>query len=288
MIRKTGLIKLVGSWPPPDLSSPQLLDSAWKDWSRYETFKRYVFQRSCSLVRAYLDSSNFSALFFAYLQDCYQCVYFSSLPTFTSDELEISLPSNDDLWRASTARDWYQIQAMPDSNHRIGLSGVLGTSMRQALVALKEQGPAALTCPINPFSAFILIHIILCDIFTPSLNHPSIGLGSNSPSNPLAIQYALHNWQQIWAISSGGQLQDNRTPFVHDASTFYWLARLAQGAKQNGSLQIRPLSSKPELQERYQTVKAWLNEIKANNTVRNEPQYTPDMAFNRSMSIFSS
>jgi len=36
------MIKLIGSWPPPDLSNPQALDSAWKDWARMETFKRYA------------------------------------------------------------------------------------------------------------------------------------------------------------------------------------------------------------------------------------------------------
>ncbi|KAF9565095.1 hypothetical protein CPC08DRAFT_659666 [Agrocybe pediades] len=282
MIRKTGLIKLIGSWPAPDISSPQLLDSAWKDWARYETFKR--------------------ALVFAYLQDCYNCVYFSSMPTFTSDEFEINLPSDDDLWKAANARDWYQVLSVPGSNPRLGTSRVLGTSMQQALYALKDQGPASLSHTLNPFSAFVVVHAILRDIFsTPShsqLGFPPGGINSSplSPmipaSDPLAVQYALHNWQQIWAMSSRGQFQDHRTPFVHDAMTFYWLARLAQGAKQIGSLQIRPLSSKEELEERYRMVRAWLNQIKANNSsnssVHNDPQYTPSMTFTHSLSMFSS
>lgn len=47
MIRQIGLINLVGSWIPPDLRSPQLIEGAWNDWARYETFKRCVRLRSC-------------------------------------------------------------------------------------------------------------------------------------------------------------------------------------------------------------------------------------------------
>lgn len=42
MIHKSSLIKLIRTWPPPNLSDQTLLDSAWNDWARYETLKRYV------------------------------------------------------------------------------------------------------------------------------------------------------------------------------------------------------------------------------------------------------
>lgn len=42
MIRKTGLIKLIRSWSPPDLSDQASVESAWNDWARHETLKRFV------------------------------------------------------------------------------------------------------------------------------------------------------------------------------------------------------------------------------------------------------
>ena len=42
MIRKTCLVKFTGSWPSPDLSNVNMLETTWRDWARYETFKRYV------------------------------------------------------------------------------------------------------------------------------------------------------------------------------------------------------------------------------------------------------
>jgi len=43
MIRRTGLIGRVGSWMPPDLSNPNTLDAAWKEWANFETIKRCVY-----------------------------------------------------------------------------------------------------------------------------------------------------------------------------------------------------------------------------------------------------
>lgn len=42
MIRKTGLIKTIGTWAPPSLGSTHNLEEAWRDWAHYETFKRSV------------------------------------------------------------------------------------------------------------------------------------------------------------------------------------------------------------------------------------------------------
>lgn len=40
LIRRTGMINRIGAWVPPDLTNPQTLDAAWRDWADYETVKR--------------------------------------------------------------------------------------------------------------------------------------------------------------------------------------------------------------------------------------------------------
>ncbi|KAF8891958.1 fungal-specific transcription factor domain-containing protein [Gymnopilus junonius] len=248
MIRKTGLIKFVSSWPSPDLSSSHLLENAWRDWARYETFKR--------------------ALVFAYLQDCMYSVYYSSPPAFLPSEFEINLPSDDDLWRAPSAREWYQMQNM-GTNYGMGRPRILGTSMQSALAALKEHQFPMAPFTVNPFSAFLLVHSLLREIFSSSQNAVT-ATTSPGAGNPLSIQRALHNWQRLWSDSPGcmhSQRQQNHrhhsVPYVHNAIPFYWLARLAEGAKQNGELHIRPLSSKEDFDDRYRTVKGWLGQINA-------------------------
>ena len=40
MIRRIGLIRLLSTWTPPDLSNHFTLDTAWREWARFETLKR--------------------------------------------------------------------------------------------------------------------------------------------------------------------------------------------------------------------------------------------------------
>ncbi|TEB40271.1 hypothetical protein FA13DRAFT_1784850 [Coprinellus micaceus] len=93
MIRRIGLIRLLSTWTPPDLSNHYTLDTAWREWARFETLKRVVF--------------------FAYIQDCSNCAYFSTMPIFHPSEIEISLPCDDNLWAAQNVREWYQMLQTP-------------------------------------------------------------------------------------------------------------------------------------------------------------------------------
>ncbi|PPQ68789.1 LOW QUALITY PROTEIN: hypothetical protein CVT25_008867 [Psilocybe cyanescens] len=260
MIRKTGLIKLTRSWPPPDLSSSQYLENSWRDWARYETFKR--------------------ALLLAYVQDCVHGVYYSGQPAFPNSEFDINLPSDDDLWRAQTAQDWYQIQTMP-SNHGIGNPRILGMSMQMSLVALKDQAPAVFPHSVNAFSAYILIHSILRDVFSPPQS--PVAMSTVSPGDPdafdtLTIQCALHNWHQMWSSNPEALRLEQHNPdnsFVHNASPFYWLARLAQGSKHNGTFVVRALGTKADVEDRYRVIKAWLNQI--HSSIRHGSQASPHL-----------
>lgn len=209
-------------------------------------------------------------------------VYYSSPPAFLPSEFEINLPSDDDIWRAPTAREWYQMQNM-GTNYGMGTSRILGTNMQVALAALKEQCPLV-PLTVNPFSAFVLVHSILRDVFSPSQN-------TGTAPSP-GVQCALHNWQRMWSDSPEcvhAQQQNHKVSFVHNAIPFYWLARLAEGAKQNGELHVRPLSTKEDLDDRYRAVKGWLGQI--NTTLcasGGGSQFSPDLSLSPlGLSIFS-
>ncbi|KAF8962958.1 fungal-specific transcription factor domain-containing protein [Flammula alnicola] len=263
MIRKTGLIKLIASWPLPDLSNPHVLDSAWKDWAWYETCKR--------------------ALVLAFVQDCSNCMYYSAHPAFLPSEFEINLPCDDALWRAQTAREWYQMQSMP-STYGTRSARMLGTSMQMALAALKEPTSSVIPFIVNPFSAFVLVHSILRDVFSlpqgPGIHHACIGNSRMAVgANILTIQCALHNWQRMWSSSPEAvhfEQQGQASPFAYNAIPFYWLARYAEGAKQNGVFPTSPRGaqlSRSDVEDRYRTVKGWLNQINA--TLRSGSQILP-------------
>ncbi|KAF9046217.1 hypothetical protein BJ165DRAFT_1345120 [Panaeolus papilionaceus] len=249
MVRKTGLIKFVGSWPPPDLSNAEMLENAWKDWARFETFKR--------------------ALILSYIQDCSFAMFFGTTPSFLPSEFDICLPCDDALWRASSARDWYQTQRTP-SPYGLGTSRILGVSFPMALTALKEQTAILTPFTLNPFSAFVLVHSILRDVFLTSHSSGTGHGGLSSPSmvavggNPISIQCALHNWHRMWSGSPEAvhsEKYPQNIPFLYNALPFYWLARLAEAAKQSGTLHVRPLCSRADVEERHRTIKERLEQI---------------------------
>ncbi|KAJ3514350.1 hypothetical protein NLJ89_g2423 [Agrocybe chaxingu] len=261
MIRKINLIKIVGSWSLPDLSNTQALDTAWRDWARFETFKR--------------------ALLVAFLQDCNYCIYYSTQPAFNPSEFDINLPCDDALWRAQNARDWYQIQRTP-SPYGTGALRLLGPNMQMAMSTLTEPTPSAIPYILNPFSNFVLINTILLDIFSSSPN-PALGslmtptpasssMHNNgmpgSPGNSVLIQCALHSWQRLWSsCPEAAQCEKqgpSRTPFICNALSFYWLARFAEAGKQNGTMCVTgSLSARTDVEERHRVVKSWLDQINA-------------------------
>ncbi|KJA20167.1 hypothetical protein HYPSUDRAFT_142671 [Hypholoma sublateritium FD-334 SS-4] len=257
MIRQIGLINLVGSWTPPDLRSPQVIEGAWNDWARYETFKR--------------------ALALAFLQDCSSCIYYSASPSFSRSELDINLPCDDALWKAQSSREWYQMLNL-FSPYASGKARMLGVGMQTALVTLREPVSSAIPFTVNPFSAFILVHSILRDVFSFSAeNH------RNPDGNSLAIQCALHNWQQMWGSSPEAAhicQQGQDSPFVYNAIPFYWLARFANGERQNGE-HINSRGNqllKVDAENRYRIVKAWLSQINA--TLQNGSDVSPNLGSN--------
>lgn len=266
MIHQIDLIQLVGSWKPLDLSSHQLVESAWNDWARYETFKRYIQSSVLSPFQKPLTWSIFSALALAFIQDCTYCFYYAASPAFTSAEFKINLPCDDALWKAQSSRDWYHIQSV-FSAYGTGKSRLLGVSMELALATLTQPVSSPITFTTNPFSAFVLVHTILRDIFNHRVMSGRSLMSRDAIS--LTIQRSLHNWQIMWGSSPDGSRLDRNIhdiPFVFSAVPFYWLARFADGQK----FSAMPSSNSPRIhfsdasgEDRYRIVKGWLNQINA-------------------------
>ena len=214
----------------------------------------------------------------AFQQDCSSCIYYSASPSFSRSEFDINLPCDDALWRAQSAREWYQMLNL-FSPYETGKARMLGVSMQTALVTLKEPASAAMHFTINPFAAFILVHSILRDVFSFSgaENHRA------PDGNSLAIQCALHNWQHMWGSSPEAVhicQQGPGAPFVCNAVPFYWLARFANGDGQNGA-HINPRGNqilKMDPESRYRIVKAWLSQINA--ALQNGSDMSPNLRSN--------
>jgi hypothetical protein len=224
-----------------------------------------------------------SALLLAYVQDCSYCVHYSAQPAFVPSEFEISLPCDEGLWRAPTSREWFQLLRRP-STYGDGPSRMLGLNMQRVLLSLSQPTPAVIPYVINPFSTFVLIHNILRDIFSSRSRSTTIV----ASGNPLSIQCALHNWQRMWTENPEAlhldQQQKHAIPFVHNALPLYWLARFAEGAKDNNNNMVPfNTASRTEagglpsnVEDRYRIVKNWLNQI--NSALHNGSQVLPSLS----------
>lgn len=219
----------------------------------------------------------FRALLLAYLQDVTYSMYFGQ-PAFLRTELYINLPCDDALWRSPNSQEWYQLLQTP-SPYGSGTYRMLGLNMKAVSSSLREP-TAAVSFAVNPFSCFILIHDILCDVFANQNSTP--GDVPTSPTGgsgftPISIQYALHNWQQIWASNPerSSHEGDQTTPFVCNPLPYFWLARLAETAKQNGTFSVRPFTTRGDVDDRFATMRGWFSQI--HSTLANGNQSSSSM-----------
>ena len=231
-------------------------------------------------------SAIFSTLVLAYLQDCSYCIYYSIAPAFLGLESEINLPCDDALWRAQTSTEWYKIQQAP-SPYGMGLSRMLGTNMQFTLASLKDRSTSAVHSAVNPFALFILIHSILRDIFSVHNTRTTHGSSPHTGTtdhdgindmNTITIQSSLHNWQKIWSANPETDHSGENShglPFVCNAIPYYWLARLAEAAKQKGTMHIDPPTSTNDIEDRYRLVKTWLMQI--SSCLLSGSQVSPDL-----------
>ncbi|KAK0202278.1 hypothetical protein DFS33DRAFT_1264057 [Desarmillaria ectypa] len=254
MIRQTESIFRSRSWTVPDLNDPLTLEATWREWALQETVKR--------------------ALFLSYLHDCCHSVFFSMRPSFQTAEFDINLPCDDALWKAQTAAEWIDLLQKP-SPYGMGSGRLYGAGMQQALTSLGEMRFLTPSTPLNPFSAFILIHTILRNIHSScTTGDPSNDTPSSSSPEPIgnedcrgsqfANQYALTNWLRMWMSSPDamnpeeGKEGDDEPPFAQNALPFYWLAQISLLDVQDGG----PSWSEGASESRFHVMKAWLDRIR--------------------------
>lgn len=193
------------------------------------------------------------------------------------------LPCEDALWKASTATEWFLALQKP-SPYGNTQERLMGVSMPRIMAEFEQQRASQITIPLNPFSQFILIHVILRNLFTICVARrlvastanthitqplPTGATGSSGEvvdSEVMTLQYALHNWLQSWL--GGPELPrahgtEEEPPFAHNALPYYWLAQVALLAYQENYPPFEPGSEnnlKGEI--RFRMVKQWLRHIR--------------------------
>jgi hypothetical protein len=208
-------------------------------------------------------------------------MYFSLPPSFQPSELDLNLPCDDALWSARDSRQWFEMAHSP-SPYGTGLPRIAGVGMQRALAVLSEMRLPAIPLVLNPFAHFILIHTILRNIHASRTDIPSGDFtgsisslsGANnsatseegSGDNAFAIQYALHNWLQMW-LNSPESMQveksEEEPPFVCNAMPFYWLAQVSLMALQDGAAAFSGNSSDAKTEGRFRLMKEWLDHIRS-------------------------
>ncbi|RDB24817.1 hypothetical protein Hypma_008007 [Hypsizygus marmoreus] len=251
MIRQTEMIATSASWVSGNLMEVPL-DTLWQRWVVHEMTKR--------------------AIWWSYLHDCCHSIYFALPSSYDPSEIELNLPCEEALWRASTSTDWF-LALQAASPYGPLESRLTGVSMMQCLAAMSETRLLNPYMPLNPFAHFILIHAILRHLFVTCVEGrqpraAASGVDHDEIINQeiFRLQYALHNWLQNWLNSPElPKVEDvnEEPPFIHNALPFYWLGQVSLLAFQEGLPpfeQDSPNNSKVEV--RFRLVKQWLKHIR--------------------------
>ncbi|GLB37314.1 putative GAL4-like Zn(II)2Cys6 (or C6 zinc) binuclear cluster DNA-binding domain [Lyophyllum shimeji] len=252
MIRRTGMITKNASWEPKSLTDTPL-EILWQEWVVNETTKR--------------------AIWWSYMHDCCHSIYFALPSSYHPSEIELNLPCEDSLWRATTAADWF-IALQEDSPYGSTTSRLTGLNMLQCLASISETRLLEVYIPLNPFSHFILIHAMLRDLFVTCVEGrlprgvaaPAVDQNEIVNQEIYRLQYALHNWLQNWLNSPELPKVDDANeepPFIANALPFYWLGQVSLLAFQEALPpfeQDSPNNLKVEV--RFRLVKQWLRHIR--------------------------
>ncbi|KAI0322045.1 fungal-specific transcription factor domain-containing protein [Amylostereum chailletii] len=236
MIHRCGLITKCTSWTPPDLSDADsaTVEAAWKDWSLQETIKR--------------------TLWLAYLHDTCHTVWFSLPPSFSQNELNWCLPSDDALWRASSSREWLTLLRQPSPYGAVS-TRLTGYNMQAALAVLGDMHVTPISLPLSPFAHFVLIHAVLAAVYLSCIDL------APSSSSSFVLQYTLHNWLHSWlhAPDAPEDTGGEAPRFMQNAMPYYWLAQVSLMASQQGAT-ASFFTFAPEA--RYRVLTRWLFHIR--------------------------
>lgn len=171
-----------------------------------------------------------SALLLSYLHDRCQSIYFGLPPSYTASEITLRLPCEEALWKAGSAEEWLSVFKTHSAHRSSSQSCLTGCVLSTTLASMVD--PQFIPAPnLSPFSHFVLIHAILCDLFTACSE--SIILSRDDEDAPnqrmLAVQYALHNWLQSWAVSRSGHQQTTDEPSFVENGEIFLLALIPRG-----------------------------------------------------------
>ncbi|KAJ7647571.1 hypothetical protein FB45DRAFT_893814 [Roridomyces roridus] len=243
MIRRTGLIAYNAAWT----SVPSSAEAMWRDWVSYETTKR--------------------AIALSYLHECCRGMFFGLPPSYHAGEMNLRLPCEDALWRAQSAEEWLAILQIPVANHssRSRLAGHdYPTTLHSMVVIDPNFAPAS---NLSPFAHFILIHVILRDLFTACTESTPLIPGERFEEDDnralMECKYALHHWLYSWRTNQPPAQNPMEEPaFVENALPLYWLGHVAILAHQEG---LGPFHSAANVrgEMRYKIVKRWLKHIRS-------------------------
>lgn len=177
------------------------------------------------------------------------------------DELNICLPVEDELWRASSAQEWYLLLQQPSRYGSIP-ARLSGFNMRKALAMLATSSSAVL--PVPPFANFVLVHAILRLIF----DRATVRNAATEGEFALHIQVLLQSWLHNWLNAPDGpqtQSHSDEPPFMQHATPYYYLAQASLMPFQDGMPAIGgPHSARsysPEV--RYRVLTQWLYCVRA-------------------------
>lgn len=211
-----------------------------------------------------------------YLHDCCQCIYFA-LPPSINSEFDLSLPCDGGLWKASSSREWFEHLQEP-SHYGSAAARLMGMNSRKALATLTEISAPAPPLHLPPFANFLLIHSILCNIYSHMQMEGAVSGGSGSSgaddaareNTALTVQNALHNWLQGWQSEPAvprPEVGAPEPPFACDALPFYWLAQVSLLTFCQGD---GPQGANAQVEVRFRLIKQWL--VRIRNYLRRDEQ----------------
>ncbi|KAJ8473224.1 hypothetical protein ONZ45_g16379 [Pleurotus djamor] len=248
MIRRSNLMNKNTSWIPPSFSESSLED-VWRQWALHEMTKR--------------------ALLISYIHDCSHSIYFALPPSYLPGEVELYLPCEDALWRATSAKEWLMV-LQSASPYGDPTARLIGSSMPKALSLMCEPRIHPTPIILNPFAHFILAHVILYHVFTicmenrlPKSDVPDF---ADDSLRVKRLQFGLHNWLQSWLASPDSPRKEGTNeepPFFSYGLPFYWLGQVALLAYQEG---LPPFEFESPnnlvVESRFRIVKQWLRHIR--------------------------
>lgn len=167
----------------------------------------------------------------SFYHDAARCIYFGLPPCYASEEQNLLLPCEDALWKTKMPLEWINVLSQPSPYGHSVETRMQGIDMLPILRRMKNPNTSAtnIGAPsilLNPYSLFLLIHMLLRDLF--------VLLSSTKLSEwifqqeLLSIQHGLSNWLRYWLESpETPNINSQEEPvFVCDALPYYWLGQV--------------------------------------------------------------